>query len=481
MTANYGSNRNSQNSGLSVTPNHVLDIIETIREQFEETVKAEGSSLQFNSEKVFFTQKLIQNDYLCKLCFNNPEALKNAFLSVAATGLTMDPTQKLAWIIPQKGSPVYDISYRGMIRVAVDSNIVADAVVDLVFSNDSFKSNGLRSSPTHEYDPFCTKGALIMAKGDHGELGERGTFRGAYVDYRLPDGSTLVHFVPKDEIAALRALSKSWASVKDRHSSPWATFPWAMVRKSIVRSGNNILPIRSNKLDRLVHMLDQNEGLEPNNAEAAGMIAGEATATVRQGLMIVPSNAAPEMQQPSSDTQSTAVNRGSSNDGSQQASQEPAKQSTPNAQQPTQSTSIDQVQSLAPALIKRLESIAARAAKTKNFSAAFQHIAEMYEGEALAHVTSLVTKARHEYASNLIQQTATPGAYKEALEFAETLPDGKFKENFATKIDETVKEWIAKLIAAAEAGSDAEAIEYLDHMPDSANKTLLSSGLYALA
>jgi len=470
---NYG-NRNNQNTN-TVTPTQVLALIDEIRDQFEETVRTEGNSLQFNSERVFFTQKLIQNEYLCKLCFANPAALKNAFLSVAATGLTMDPTQKLAWIIPQKGSPVYDISYRGMIRVAVDSGIIADAVVDLVFSNDSFKSNGLRASPTHEYDPFCTKGSLIMTDEDPGQIGERGTFRGAYVDYRLPDGATLVHFVPKDEIAALRAMSNSWKKPDERHNSPWATWPWAMVRKSIVRSGNNILPIRSNKLDRLVHMLDQNEGIEINNGDVAGMIAGQPTEAVRQGVMVPAGTSASEVKQPE------PVNKASTSEATTQQTQSAKQQDKPISEQSTQSVTTQQAQGLAPALVKRFEDIAKRAAKTKNFSAAYQHINETYKDESLAHVTNLVNKARHEYASGLLNRVSEPGAYTEALEFVKTLPEGQFRTNFLPKLEQGVRQHVSKLINSAIEGNDADAIEYLEKMPESEIKTMLSSSLYELA
>lgn len=471
MARNYRSN--NQNS-LTVTPTHVLAIIDEIKEQFEETVRTEGNALQFNSEKVFFTQKLIQSDYLCKLCFANPDALKNAFLSVAATGLSMDPTQKLAWIIPQKGSPVYDISYRGMIRVAVDSSIISDAVVDLVFSNDSFKSNGLRASPTHEYDPFCTKGSLIMTEEDRGAVGERGTFRGAYVDYRLPDGSTLVHFVPKDEIAALRAMSNSWKKPDERDKSPWATWPWAMVRKSIVRSGNNILPIRSNKLDRLVHMLDQNDGTEINNGDVAGIIAGQPSETVRQGVMVPVGTPSAEVKQSDPVKQATLASV------TTLPTQHSARQDKPTPEQSTQSNQNQQAPGLTPALVKRFEGIAQRALTTKNFSAAYQHINETYKDELLTHVTGLVNKARHEYASGLIKRVVEPGAYAEALEFATTLPDGQFKTNFLPKLEHEVKQHVSKLLNAAQEGNELAAVEYYEKMPDSEIKTMLNSCLYEL-
>ncbi len=479
MARQYGNDR-YQSSGNNFTAKQILDMLEDIREQFEETVKTEGSTLQFNSEKVFFAHKLIQSPSLCKICGNNPEALKNAFLSVAATGLTMDPTQKLAWIIPQKGSVVYDISYRGMIRAAVDSDIISDAVVDLVFANDSFRSNGLRASPTHEYDPFCTKGSLIMNSEDRGVVGERGVFRGAYVDYRLPDGSTLVHFVPKDEIAAVRDVSNSWKNKDKRNESPWATFPWAMVRKSIVRSGNNILPIRSNKVDRLVHLLDQNEGYEPLVGDVAATIAGEPTTSNRQGLMV---QSEPTQHEPTQTTPETPAVTSNSQQpkGSKQKATPTAQQSNPSPQQSAQSTPDKTASELTPVLVKRLENIAKRAAASKNFSAAYQHINETYSGESLAHVTGLVNKARHEYASGLIQRANVPGVYQEVFDFVGTLPDGAFKDNFLPKIQEAVHKHVTDLIEEAQRGNDADAIEYLEHMPDGDIKTALSSSLYELA
>ena len=478
-----GRNNNNyqQSSRQSFSPAAVLLILDEIRDQFEETLKSEGSSLQFNSEKVFFAQKLIQSDYLCKLCGSNPEALKNAFLQVAATGLSLDPTQKLAWIIPQKGSPVYDISYRGMIRAAVDSNIISDAVVDLVFETDTFKSNGLRSSPTHEYDPFCSKGALIMNPSDTGQTGERGAFRGAYVDYRLPDGSTLVHFVTKDEIEALRMMSKSWSSVDERAKSPWSTFPWAMVRKSIVRSGNNILPIRSNKVDRLVHILDQNEGHEPLNGDVAAKMAGETPPNTRQGLMV--KEDVPNQQSNQSTPDMGCTNQLSN--GKQQAPLQNQSQAVQNINADPipaeESANPEASDDLTPALKKRLERIAQRATVSKNFTAALEHVNESYKGAALELVLTLISKARHDYASGLIQRIADPEAYMEALEFVKTLPECTFKESFTTKLDKTITLLVQRLTEQAALGDDAAAIDYLEHLPEGDIKTKLSSALYELA
>ncbi|MNY30153.1 hypothetical protein D3C86_1642420 [compost metagenome] len=92
-----------------------------------------------------------------------------------------------------------------------------------------------------------------------------------------------------------------------------------------------------------------------------------------------------------------------------------------------------------------------------------------------------MNKARHEYASGLIQRANVPGVYQEALEFVGTLPDGAFKDNFLPKIQDTVQKHVADLIEEAQRGNDADAIEYLDHMPDGDIKTALSASLYELA
>lgn len=467
----YQQNRQDQN----YTPQQVLEMLDEIRGEFEATVKSEGNSLLFNSEKVFFAQKLIQSYSLCNICGKNPVALRNAFLQAAATGLTMDPTQKLAWIIPQKGIPVYDISYKGLIRVAVDSNIIADAVVDLVFEHDRFQSNGLRKSPSHEYDPFGAKGALIMTTTDLGQVGERGLFRGAYIDYRLPDGSTLVHFVPKDDIAAVREISNSWKNEDKRHESPWANWPWAMVRKSIVRSGHNILPIRSNKLDRLVHLLDQNESNEAALGDTPAAIAGQPVTDGRTGLMISEEahlNESQTTQQPNVSSSGTP-----SSDSTSQGIK-PAAQSNNEANPVSQSNDSSE---LTPALKKRLQAIAARASKSKEFSAAFQHVSETYNGEALNFAKGLINTARRDYAESLINQLSQPGVYGRSLDFAATLPKGNFRTNFESKVDETVRLHIDTLLKAAEAGDEAPAVDFMEALPGGDMKTSLNQSLYALA
>lgn len=475
MAASNYRNSSPRQQG-TYTPTQVLELLEPVRGEFEATVKSEGSNLLFNSEKVFFAQKLIQNNYLCNICGSNPEALRNAFLQVAATGLTMDPTQKLAWIIPQKGVPVYDISYKGLIRVAVDSNIIADAVVDLVFETDQFSSNGLRNSPSHQYDPFARKGALIMTAEDQGQTGERGAFRGAYIDYRLPDGSTLVHFVPKDDIAAVRDISNSWKNTQKRHESPWTTWPWAMVRKSIVRSGHNILPIRSNKLDRLVHLLDQNESNEPMLGDAAAIMAGEAPTAARPGLMVV-GDARVNEQQPTPQVKPVAAesadNTGLRRQQAATGSVEP--------EQMVQQPKAAEASELTPALVKRLNAIAARAIQVKDFTAAFQHVAETYSGAVLNHAKELLSTARREYAEGLINQISQPGTYHHVVAFTANLQDGNFKTNFMAKADESIRLHIDSLLKAYEAGDETPAIDFVESLPDGEIKTHLNQSLYALA
>ncbi len=62
--------------------------------------------------------------------------------------------------------------------MATDEGLCEDIVAELVFEKDSFKTNGRRSSPDHEFDPLLYKGDSVLTNTDQGALGDRGMFRG---------------------------------------------------------------------------------------------------------------------------------------------------------------------------------------------------------------------------------------------------------------------------------------------------------------
>lgn len=156
---------------------------------------------------------MMNNDYLCTVAINNPLSLRNAFGQVAACGLTLNPARGLCYLVPRDGQVVLDVSYKGMIKTAVNDGAIRDCIVELVYSNDQFKYKGKRHSPVHEFDPFDTE--------------ERGEFRGVYVEVTLPDGRVHVEAVTAKEIYKARDASDLW---KRKKKGPWVDFETSMFK-----------------------------------------------------------------------------------------------------------------------------------------------------------------------------------------------------------------------------------------------------------
>ncbi|PHM72204.1 recombinase RecT [Xenorhabdus sp. KJ12.1] len=225
-------------------------------------------TLSFSKESVFAKHAINNNPYLTSLALMNLKSFEVAFLQLATSGLTLDPAQRMAYLVPRMNRVFLDVSYIGLSRMATDEGLCEDIVVELVFEKDHFKSNGRRQSPEHSFDPFANKGDLLLTTIDEGKVGDRGHFRGVYVDYRMKNGRNLVYFLTKSELASARAVSETWKSVDERKASPWVRFPWAMVRKSAIKQTIHQIPGNRTRVASIIDYLnkDGGEGFRDKNA-----------------------------------------------------------------------------------------------------------------------------------------------------------------------------------------------------------------------
>ena len=126
-------------------------------------------------ESQFAIQYFQKNDYLAKTALANPTSAQNAIINVAAIGITLNPASKLAYLVPRDGMVCLDISYMGLLHLAQSTGSIKWGQCKLVYSNDTYESNGLDSAPTHKYNAF----------------GERGSIVGGYCTVKTADGDYL--------------------------------------------------------------------------------------------------------------------------------------------------------------------------------------------------------------------------------------------------------------------------------------------------
>lgn len=203
--------------------------------------------VEWQSESQFAIQALQANDYLAGVARNNPVSIQNAVINLAAVGITLNPAMKHAYLVPRKVNKqmavCLNISYMGLLHIAMDSGSIRWGQSAIVRKNDNFRLTGLGDKPMHDHDPF----------------GDRGEIVGVFCTVKTSDGDYLTNCMSIDDVYAIRARSESF---KKGHG-PWVSDPEEMIKKTAVKQGYKYWP----KVERLAHAIEyQNtqaaEGIE---------------------------------------------------------------------------------------------------------------------------------------------------------------------------------------------------------------------------
>jgi recombination protein RecT len=221
-------------------------------------------SINFDREAGFAIQILEANEYALKMAMSNRQSVINAVTNVAAIGISLNPAKKQAYLVPRDGKICLDLSFMGLIDLAVDCGSILWAQANLVYASENFKINGFDKPPIHERNPLAKdKGELI----------------GAYVVAKTRDGDYLTDVMSISEIYDIRDRSSAWkAWVSKQKKCPWVTDEGEMCRKTVVKRGSKYWPRISNddRFQKAIHHLntDGEEGLSDLHAPAAGAAAG---------------------------------------------------------------------------------------------------------------------------------------------------------------------------------------------------------------
>lgn len=211
-------------------------------------------SLNFEREAGFAIQILTSGDYIAKLAAGDRQSVVNAVTNIAAIGISLNPAKKQAYLVPRKGKICLDISYMGLIDLAIQSGSIMWAQADLVYANDAFTLNSFDRPPTHSFNPFSK---------------ERGEMVGAYVVVKMHSGDYLTECMSREDIDAIKSRSES---VKAGKQSPWDTDYGEMAKKTVVKRAYKYWP-KSDRLDQAIHHLntDGGEGLAALNVKPASI------------------------------------------------------------------------------------------------------------------------------------------------------------------------------------------------------------------
>jgi recombination protein RecT len=219
--------------------------------QFENVLSDKG--INFEREAGFALQLLGSNDFAMKTAMGNRQSVINAVVNVAAIGISLNPAKKQAYLVPRDGRICLDLSYMGLLDLAIQSGSIMWGQAELVHEADGFEMNGFDKPPTHKRNPFST---------------DRGAIVGAYVVVKTRDGDYLTTTMPINEIYDIRNRSSAW---KSGRSCPWKTDEGEMVKKTVIKRAYKMWP-KTDRLDGAVHYLntENGEGLAVIEEEKAG-------------------------------------------------------------------------------------------------------------------------------------------------------------------------------------------------------------------
>lgn len=214
-------------------------------------------SLNFEAEAEFAIQIISASDYLTKVARENRQSVVNAVTNVAAIGISLNPARKEAYLVPRKqgGGPVQvclDISYMGLVSLAISCGAITMAQAEVVRRNDEFQL-GQPGSPPHHKIP-----------GNNSFTADRGDVVGIYVAAKMPSGDWHVERMTTDEINAIRDRSEAWKSLQAKKikSCPWSTDWEEMAKKTVAKRASKWW--RGNgdttRLDRAIHHLNTENG-----------------------------------------------------------------------------------------------------------------------------------------------------------------------------------------------------------------------------
>lgn len=201
-----------------------------------------NKSISFDREAGFAIQALSKNDYSLGVASRNRQSVVDAVTNIAAIGISLNPAKKQAYLVPRKNEICLDISYIGLMDIAMESGSIKWGQCKIVRDNDQFELNRLDELPTHKYKPF--------AKND-----ERGAIVGVYVVVKTCDGDYLTHDMPVDKIFEIRSRSESFK----KNSGPWVTDEEEMIKKTCVKQAYKYWP-KTDQLDNAIHYLNTDGG-----------------------------------------------------------------------------------------------------------------------------------------------------------------------------------------------------------------------------
>lgn len=209
-----------------------------------------ADTVNYDRESIFAMQALMKTDFAMQTANKNPQSVHLAMINVASTGLTLNPANGYAYLVPRDGAIVLDISYKGLIKIATDTGSIEWARADVVYDSDAFIYKGPALIPEHIADPFNR---------------DRGEIVGVYCIAKTNQGDVLTEVMDRDELEKIRGKSSAYARHKNgQHtpSGPWVEWFVQMAKKAVIKRASKTWPYteQTNRLGEAIEIANTSEG-----------------------------------------------------------------------------------------------------------------------------------------------------------------------------------------------------------------------------
>ena len=233
-------------------------------EVVEQSMVDAGMSIEKIRKECSFALQLVSKSPQLQKC--TLQSLQSAVINVANTGLTLNPIEKLAYLVPRWNSSIrgmevtLDPSYMGLIHLAADSGGIKSILAQIVYEGDkgniSINISDNKNPVIHNINPFST---------------QKGNIVGLYAIATFPDGTRQAEFMDLLEIFKIRERSETYKAFKQQKikSCTWETDFGEMARKTIIKRLIKYLPFVSSKLNIAIDASHDYAAIEQINAAPA--------------------------------------------------------------------------------------------------------------------------------------------------------------------------------------------------------------------
>lgn len=205
----------------------------------------------YAKEVSFACQILSKNDYLAKA---NPDSIRMAVLNVAQIGLSLNPVQKLAYLVPRWNRSIGAVecylepSYQGLVKLMTDTKSIVNISAQLIWEGDDIVVDLASERKVIAHTPYLLTGR------------DQGALKGVYSLATLHDGSREMELMSAKEVYDIRERSESYKKAKEKPgmTSIWLTDEGEMFRKTVIRRHFKYLP-KSENFERVAEAVKMDE------------------------------------------------------------------------------------------------------------------------------------------------------------------------------------------------------------------------------